>query len=172
MFISIPITDEMMQEAKFLSSNIPRLNNSITQGKGTLSGCLGEVATRMFLNEQYQSDAEIVGHYDYDILAKKKNLRIEVKTKRCTSVPRPEFECSVANFNDKQACDYYVFTRTDSRNVYLLGFLSRQEFLKKSRQMIKGQEDTNMVHGKNFKFHANCRNVFIRDLNKFKTVPH
>ena len=171
MFISIPITEQMRIEATTLASNIPKLNNSITKGDGTYSGCIGEIATRIFLNKNYDSDAEIVGHYDYDILAKKNNLKIEVKTKRCSFPPRPHFECSVSNFNDKQNCDFYVFTRADFKNVYLLGFLSKKDFITKSRQMIKGREDSNQVNGKNFSFHANCRNVYISDLKPFSQKP-
>lgn len=166
--IVLPITEKIITEANKMLANTKILNNSITKGQGNLAGCLGEIGVREVLNKKYSSEAEIVGHYDYDILAKKKGVKIEVKTKRCTSVPRGNYECSVANFNDRQNCDYYVFTRVSKENIYVLGFLSRMEFLNKSRQMREGVEDNNLVNGKKFKFSANCKNVFIKELRKFK----
>ena len=167
MIVTIPITQQMRAEALEHSKNIPLLNNSITQGKGTEAGSLGEVATKNFLNECYNSKASIVGKYDYDIYAEKKGVKIEVKTKRCTSRPQSHYECSVANFNTRQDCDFYVFTRVDKKNVYLLGFLSKKEFLNRSVQMVKGQKDSNLVNGEAFKFHADCRNVKISQLRTF-----
>lgn len=163
MFISRPIDNNLRKEAEKLSNEIPLLNNSITRGQGTLAGCIGEIAVRDYIRS-LKVGAEIVGHYDYDILTSN-SKKIEVKTKRCTSVPRASYECSVANFNDRQDCDYYFFTRVSNTHVYLLGFLGKDEFKIKSRQMTKGQTDRNVLpNGKNFKFHANCRNVLISEL--------
>ncbi len=163
----VDITSDMVAEARQLANSIGRLGNSITKGDGNLAGCIGEVAVRDFLNSSYGSGASIAGDYDYDLITRK-NQRIEVKTKRCTSVPQPHYECSVAMFNHTQNCDFYVFTRVSSDKVYLLGFLPREEFTQKAKRMIKGQKDRNIVNGQHFKFHADCLNVKISDLKMFK----
>lgn len=167
MFIQRKIDNILLSEAELLKSNIPLLNNSITQGQGTLAGCIGEIAVRDYIIS-LGIGAKIVGHYDYDILTSN-NKKIEVKTKRCTSIPKPHYECSVANFNDKQNCDFYFFTRVSNDFVYLLGYISKNDFFLKSSQKKSGDFDSNVLpNGTNFKFHANCRNLFIYDLKKLK----
>lgn len=163
----IDITHEMRREAEGLARSIGVLNNSITGGNGNLSGCLGEIAVRNFLNKEYGSDAVIAGDYDYDILTRK-NHRIEVKTKRCKTFPRGNYECSVAGFNATQNCDFYVFTRISERAVYLLGYITKRELMQKATKKIKGETDVNWVDGKQFEFHADCYNLRITDLTPFK----
>lgn len=165
MFLKRVIDDSLLEEANHLSKNIPLLNNSITHGQGTLAGCIGEIAVRDYIISLGIS-AEIVGNYDYDILTSN-NKKIEVKTKRCASIPKPHYECSVANFNDNQGCDFYFFTRVSNEFVYLLGYISKSDFVLKSTQKKSGDVDSNILpNGKNFQFHADCRNLFIYDLNK------
>lgn len=163
----IDITDNMLIEAEALARSIGVLNNSITSGEGNLSGCLGEIAVRDFLNSEYASGAIIAGDYDYDIITRK-NQRIEVKTKRCKSFPRGNYECSVAGFNARQCCDFYFFTRVSKRSVYLLGYITREELMQKATKKIKGEKDVNLVDGKQFEFHADCYNLRITDLTQFK----
>lgn len=165
--VIVPITQAMLAEAQALANNIPRLNNSITAGQGTLAGCLGEIATRDYFN-QFGFGAQIEGDYQFDI-SLRDGTKIEVKTKRCTSVPKPEYECSVANYNQRQACDFYVFTRVSQTHVYLLGFISRADFYSKSRQMRAGQSDANVLAtGDRFTFHADCRNITIAELDQLE----
>jgi len=169
--VTVPITASMIAEAQATFEKMPVLNNSITGGQGTFAGCLGEIAVRDYLNVlEPASCARIVGDYEYDIQTLD-GTTLEVKTKRCNSVPSMDYECSVANFNQRQKCDYYVFTRVSSQFVFLLGYLTKEQFFEKSTQMRAGQTGENVLEGgQQFTFHADCRNVFIRDLTHFPVL--
>jgi hypothetical protein len=169
--IAIPITRTMGEEAHANFQKIPVLNNSITGGAGTYAGCMGEIAVRDYLNRiEPAAQARIVGDYQYDILTAD-GSRLEVKTKRCTSIPTTDFECSVANFNQTQQCDFYVFTRVSINFVFLLGYMTKDEFSERSCQMRAGENGENVLEsGSQFTFHADCRNVFIRDLTPFPEI--
>ena len=56
----INITQENIIEAKKLSEEMGKLNNSITKGKGNIHGFLGEIITANFLN------VTTFNTYDYD----------------------------------------------------------------------------------------------------------
>lgn len=157
----------MRNEANALSLKTCNQKNSITKGEGSFSRALGEIAARDFLNRSYGSGAIIAEHHDYDILTDA-GITIEVKSKRCNTPPKPHYDCTVSMFNTKQKCDYYLFTRVSKSVVYLLGFISRSEFMQRSRKMKKGQQENDVVNGQPFQFHARCLNIEIYKLRKLK----
>ena len=104
-----------------------------------------------------------------DDIVDKNDIKYDVKTKRCTSEPKPYYDCSVANFNTKQQCDRYVFVRVENKNrrwgrAWVLGWLGHDEYFEKSRHLKKGQIDPS----NNFVVRADCHNVAISELNKFR----
>ena len=167
--IEVTIQENMIQEAKKLRSEMPsKPNNSITKGEGSYCGCLGEIILRNYLNT-LKCDAKIASDYDFDIITNK-GTKFEVKTKRCTSKPKESYECSVPDYNNRQKCDYYAFVRINEKTMkgYILGYLSKDEFLSKSVQRRKGETDNNILpNGKPFIFHADCKNIYINQLRKF-----
>ena len=101
--IEIEITQKMKERAWRKARQMGEINNSITKGDGNIAGFLGEEIANNLIK------GDIKNTYDYDII--KDGVKYDVKTKRCTSEPKPYYECSVAAFNTKQKCDYYVFVR-------------------------------------------------------------
>lgn len=166
MMIEIKIDRDLSLEASLRSEKIPiNIRNSITEGKNRFIGCLGEVAVKKHL-QSMGSDVSYIGDYEFDLLSNGK--RLEVKTKACSSKPLDHYECSVANFNSDQDCDYYVFTRCKNESIYLCGYISPDEFKERAVFMKKGDEDTNIVRGKKFKIRADCYNLPISSLRSFK----
>jgi hypothetical protein len=153
--IEIEITKEMQYRAQLKAQEMGTLNNSITSGEGSFAGFLGETMVANYI------DAKIVNTYDYDLLFMD-NLKIDVKTKRTDVKPKPYYECSVADFNTTQNCDWYVFTRVSNSCLrgWILGFLPKKAFYKKAVFCRKGDVDMSNY----FLFKADCYNIKIEDL--------
>ena len=97
--------------------------------------------------------------------------KCDVKTKRCTSKPKEYYECSVAKYNTRQDCDYYVFVRVlEKGGIYskgwILGCYPQKEYTKDSRALKKGQKD-----GDNgFIVRADCYNMSISKLHDMECL--
>ena len=158
--IEIFITDEMLDRAKKKAIEMGKINNSICSGEGNLAGFVGEQAANEVIN------GKINNTYDYDITDQIDFW--DVKTKRCTTRPRPNYECSVAAFNTKQKCSKYVFVRLLHEGntyikAYILGWMTKEDYYKKAKFLKKGDFDPD----NNFVVRADCYNVKISDLNSF-----
>lgn len=154
----VRITQDMMEKALAKAEEMGKLKNSITEGERNLVGFLGEEIANSYIQ------GEIQNTYEYDILWGK--IKIDVKSKDTTVYPKSNYEVSVANFNTKQKCDYYVFVRVlDDLSVgWLLGYMSKQDYFENSRFLKKGEKD-----GSNsFIVRADCHNMFINDLKKME----
>jgi len=160
--IEIEITQEMKKRAWKKANEMGVIHNSIMKGGGNIAGFLGEeIANSLIVGA-------ISNTYDYDIVSKD-GITYDVKTKRCTSAPKPNYECSVANFNTKQKCDRYAFVRVEFKNgrwgrAWLLGWLTHEEYFQKSNKLTKGQVDPS----NGFIVRADCHNVAISELRKFR----
>ena len=158
--IEIFITPDMLQRAKEKSIEMSKINNSICSGEGNLAGFIGEQAANEVIK------GKVNNTYDYDILDQID--RWDVKTKRCTTRPRPNYECSVAAFNTRQHCTKYAFVRllhegSTYIKAYILGWLPKDEYFGKAKFLKKGDLDLD----NNFIVRADCYNVKISDLNEF-----
>lgn len=149
------------------------LNNSITEGDGTLAGYVGEELVRDYYNFlPSDTDPEI---FHYDALDPKHLGKIDVKTKRCTSEPKPEYNCSIAATGAGQQCDYYAFVRVlnDLSQAWILGFIPKADFfalsLKKNLVFKRGQPDPTSNRGWRFKW--DCFNLPISDLLDAPALP-
>ena len=153
----VEITDEMLLEARKSAKELGKLNNSIEKGAGNLAGFLGEIIVRETFG--YKSEST----YDYD-LVDQSGLKIDVKTKRTTVTPKPNYECSVAAFNTKQKCDKYVFVRVlnDLSKGWIVGEMNKGDYFESATYMPKGKIDP----ANGFRVKANCYNVAIQDLNE------
>ena len=157
--IEVLITEEMKKRAWRKARQMGEINNSITKGDGNIAGFLGEEVANSVIG------GDVSNTYDYDII--KDGITCDVKTKRCTSEPKPYYECSVAAYNIKQKCDYYAFVRiekTGSRwsRAWFLGCCKKENYFQNARFLKKGQRDGN----NNFKVKADCYNMEIRDLKQ------
>lgn len=162
---AVRINEKSIKLAKEKSLEMGELHNSIRAGKGNLIGFLGEI----LLAKEFGCD--IVNTYDYDLICKQK-FKIDVKTKECTSPPRPYYNCTVADFNTKQKCDIYAFVRikSDLSMAWLLGWVRKETFYQKAKFFKKGQVDPQSDLRPPFKFRADCYNIKISELNTFKGI--
>ena len=149
------ISPDMVDKAVSKAIQMGQLNNSITKGKGNISGFLGEEIVKNFLH------AEEKNSYDYDIVLPNKKT-IDVKTKRTTVKPKKFYECSIAAYNIKQKCDCYIFCRilNDMSKGWVLGYMEKEEYFNKATLLKKGQVDPS----NNFTVKADCYNLPISKL--------
>jgi hypothetical protein len=156
--IVVSVTPEDIVISKIRAEELGVLNQSILNGNGNLTGCIGETVVAKYLG------TDITGNYDHDIVWN--GLRMEVKSKLTSVYPKKEYECSVAAANPNQKCDLYVFTRVhvDMDTAYILGYITKEDFFRKADRLYKG-----MVCGSNgFVVRENCYNVTISDLMSFE----
>ena len=159
--IEVKITDDMKTRAWRKAREMGKLNNSITEGDGNIAGFLGEEIANEVIK------GKITNTYDYDIVDDDE-LRYDVKTKRCTSEPRGYYECSVAAYNTKQSCDYYVFVRIENvkhkwKRSWVLGAYDKESYFKDAKFLKKGQYDPD----NGFRVKADCYNIPINKLEQF-----
>lgn len=156
--IEVTPTEQQIKEARLISSGNP-LQGSITSGGGTPAGALGEIVVRDLLGYRQINTA----HYD---LYTDQGIRIDVKAKRCTSAPKPFYECSIAAHGTKQDCDEYIFVRVlnNLQRAWILGRIPKDEYFAKAVRHKKGDKDDS----NNFTFKADCYNLPISELWKIK----
>jgi hypothetical protein len=150
--------------AKIDSSNF----NSKTIKKdnvGRLVGYIAELGFKQHLNSkeiEYTWDGG--NSYDYDFTIG--GVRVDLKTKDRTVAPRIDYECSIAEYSN-QDCEYFIFAsleRNKAKNIYnrlwILGFISKDEYMKKSNQLRVGDIDPS----NNWTVKEACRNLAISEL--------
>ena len=160
MITEIQINSDYMSRAREKASSVGILQGSITGGTRNVIGAIGEVIVADSIN------ADEISTYDYDLV--KDGKRIDVKTKRCTSKPLPNYDCSVAFHGTKQDCDTYVFVRvlSDLTRAWILGSISKPDFYKKATLYRKGDVDSN----NGFVFKADCYNLSIDKLSPIHEI--
>lgn len=134
--IKINIKPEWKTTAKEMSEDMGVLNHSIMRGAGNFAGFLGELVVANYLG------VELCHTYDYDLIYDDK--KVDVKTKQCTSPPKPHYECSIANYNHTQRCDEYIFVRIEKNHfetAWILGKMPRAEYISKAVFIKKGTVD-------------------------------
>jgi hypothetical protein len=154
---------DMVKDADEWAAELGSLNNSITAGDGNFAGRLGELALAKHLNVPRVQD-----DYWYDLIYKGET--IEVKTKRRTWDPMMFYDVSVAKTSTHQQPDRYAFISITGKwgidgrkvkNIWLCGFMDRDEFFKKARFMRRGKTDKS----NGFKTHADMYNLEIGELH-------
>ena len=133
-------------------------SNSIMKGQGRMTGLLGEIAVNAYLPRSRYVGDEVWTH---DIVYKKKT--IEVKSKICSGIPKPEYNAFVNGKKDMEPeNDLFFFTRVrrDFMQVYLVGWLPTKKFLKKADFFTGGETSSNGFHYK-----APGYDILIQELN-------
>lgn len=157
----VKITDEDLITARKMATDMGVLNESITRGAGSVAGFLGEIVTLKVLDE-LGVEATQDNTYNYDIVTKD-GLKIDVKTKRTSVKPKPHYGCSVTKATmNRQKCDVYAFVRVknDYSVAWFLGFMSKKDYLDKSKLLKKGTLDPD----NNYVVKADCYNISIDQL--------
>jgi len=155
--LEVVITQEMKKTALQKAEELPKLRNSITSGGGNLVGFLGEEVAKFVLG------GTLSNTYDYDLVLDS-GKTVDVKTKKTGFEPKPHYECSVAEYNTKQKCDYYAFVRVDDQRdrAWFLGMYEKGAYYKDAKLLKKGDVDPS----NNFVVKANCYNLPIHKLEE------
>ena len=156
--IEVPLTNDIKNISWAKSRDMGRLKNSITEGDGNFVGFAGELICQKILG------GRLTNTYDYDIVLAD-GRTVDSKSKKVQSLPYPNYEVSVADFNISQFCDFYSFARIEFLNGkytrgWFLGVIKKAEYFERARKLIKGTVD-----GSNgFKVRADCFNLRIDQL--------
>lgn len=156
--IEVELTNYIRNIAWGKSRDMGRLKNSITEGDGNFVGFAGELICQKILG------GVLTNTYDYDIVLAD-GRTVDSKSKKCATSPYPHYECSIADFNITQACDFLAFARIEFLNGkytrgWFLGVIKKAEYFQRARKLIKGTVD-----GSNgFKVRTDCYNLRIDEL--------
>lgn len=159
--IEITPTKEQIEQARQEASNLGSLSGSITRGAGNVAGFLGEILVAELLAATRHNT------YDFDMLDKN-NIKIDVKTKRCTSAPKDFYDCVVPAHGTKQACDDYVFVRIleNLKKAWILGRKPKKEFYANAIYRKKGDVDESC----GFVYKASCYVLPMNQLDGLRVV--
>ena len=102
--IEVQISDEMLIAGRRKATEMGLLHNSILRGGGSVAGFLGEQIASEAMGGKWNNS------FDYDIILDD-GRKVEVKTKQTSATPLPHYSCSISNYNTRQKCDIYAFTR-------------------------------------------------------------
>lgn len=137
-----------INRADFLAKEMGSLNNSILEGQGNKAGILAELVLARHIEATRPTKAK----YDWD-LNWQNRFTIEVKTKRRTVMPRPDYDVSIPKTSMHQTSDLYAFVsiwfeeKTKDgfykglRGIYLCGFYPNLMFKRDARFVKKGEVD-------------------------------
>jgi len=139
MLVFTPTGDDI-KEAFERSEDLGVLPNSFTRGAGRMTGFIGEIAfEKLYPLAKYVGDSSFT--HDY-VLGKK---TIDVKSKTCTSIPKPEYTASVnCNKSKKLGAKAYFFTRVkkDMSTAWLLGWQTASYIQNKKHYKRRGESDS------------------------------
>ncbi len=155
--VHVPPDDPIRKQAKSEAEKLGDLHGSITNGDGNFSGILAEFVVADVL------DCERCNTYERDLI--RNGIAIDVKTKRRTVDPKPEYEASISDHNTEQDADVYYFTsvNTESNIVSLCGYLGTDAYYDVSTFYEQGDYDPS----NGFEFKSDCYNV---EYSKLKQV--
>lgn len=144
--IEVIITPKMIQEAEYRNSQFYKKyknlgTHRIDKKRQRITGYLAEIAIKsIFPNFEYSlSD-------DVDFILNKKTF--DVKAQGCNTKPKDNYVGTLYQEQDTREVDYYIFTRVknDSSVVWIMGFISKTDFLKKAILVEKGFENNNFIY--------------------------
>jgi hypothetical protein len=153
--IEVSVTPKMLVEARDKAAEMGKLRNSITNGAGNIAGFIGEAIAQQVLGGKLDNT------YDYDLVLDN-GTKIDVKTKQTSVKPLETYDCSIANLNTKQQCDYYCFVRVknDFTVGWYLGVYPKEQYMLDSVFMKKGTVDPS----NGYTVKSDCWNIPIHKL--------
>ena len=147
----------MLVEARDKAAEMGKLRNSITSGAGNIAGFIGEAIAQQVLGGKLDNT------YDYDLVLDN-GTKIDVKTKQTSVKPLDSYDCSIANLNTKQQCDYYAFVRVknDFTVGWYLGVYEKQQYMLDAVFMERGTIDPS----NGYVVKSDCYNLKINQLKE------
>ena len=137
-FIEVTLTDDDLRVAAARAKDLGALRNSIRGGEGNMVGYLGEIAVTRGLQEAGH-EVQWADTFDYDLVAS--GIKIDVKTKECTSAPLGRYDASVCRANTTQRCDLYAFVRVKGNRAWIAGTMAPKDYYAQARALRKGEWD-------------------------------
>lgn len=155
-----PISQEWEAYASRKVTGSPFNKDTILEdGAGQAAGIIGELAFGRLLksngiNFQYVADKK----HGHDFIAG--GLKIDVKTKSCTSRPKPNYTAHVTNSQRDLDADVYVFARSSPDTVWICGWIYKEVFWDSdyATDLKQGQMADGMIQ------HADARRMQIQHL--------
>ena len=142
---SLKFNQKMIDQASQWANDLGGIKNSITKGDGNYAGRLGELALAKHLN------VGVEDHKDYDLIYN--DLRVEVKTKRRATKPKPNYTVNIASTSRHQKPDSYAFLSleysdrdsaghySDLLKIWLCGYKDADQFFEEAEFWLKGTTD-------------------------------
>lgn len=109
MVVEILCSGEMRDAARERGKKMD-YHGSMTGGSRSTHAALSEIVVAELIG------GEIHDTFDYDIMSRI-GLKVDVKNKLVSREPKPFYEVSIMGNNEKQDCDYLVFTMTPRDGV-------------------------------------------------------
>lgn len=155
--IEVVVTPQMLVEARDKAAEMGKLRNSIINGAGNIAGFIGEAIAQQVLGGKLDNT------YDYDLVLDD-GTKIDVKTKQTSVKPLETYDCSIANLNTKQQCDYYCFVRVknDFTVGWYLGVYPKEQYMLDSVFMKRGTIDPS----NGYVVKSDCYNLKINQLKE------
>jgi hypothetical protein len=160
----LKVDPRFITEAREWASSSRILDHSITDGRGSAHGHLGEHLIHIRL-----PGSDWTPTYDYDLVVE--GHTVDVKTQRCASQPQPHFMCNIPAYQSHQRCEYYVFVRMleDMSRAWLVGGIRKERFFELSEFRRAGEVSPQRIDGWTFK--EDCYNVAISKLGRLRSMP-
>lgn len=162
-YIEFDVTQDMLTEAKernkvFFQKYGHLGTHRKNVEKQRMTGYLAEIAIKNSLPHLEYSKNDTV-----DFLYKKKSF--DSKSQGCNSIPLPYYAATLYEEQDKRDADFYIFNRVqnDFTKVWILGFISKKEFMEKSVLMPAGTRNNNFVYD-NPRYELEIRNLYRPDI--------
>jgi hypothetical protein len=138
--IELSITESQLERAKSLY-DFDNLSNSITSGKSQIYGAMGEILLMDYLISN-GINVDYIGSRHFDLIAEDV-IKIDVKTIRVNTNPKPEHNANISAFNTTQQTFMYfwVYVKEDLKTAWLVGWLDKETFYEEAKLNKKGDED-------------------------------
>lgn len=133
--IELKIHDDEIMRAKYRDQLMGVLPSSRECGAGNVCGFIGEELVLRHCG------GISVDNFDYDLLISE--LKADVKSKAVSSIPKPDYLCSVMEYQLNNDCDIYIFTRINisKKTGWILGWIPKQDLITNGIRFKAGDKD-------------------------------
>jgi hypothetical protein len=151
----VEVDSDIVKIAHEKAKKLGVVRRSITKGDGNFVGFIGEHLAQSVYG------GELINTFKYDLVLPD-GRRLDIKTKLTGYLPKPDYDCSVTDFQIDYDCDGYIFVRvlSDYQKGWVLGHISKKDFKDNSTYHKKGDKEGNFI------FKHSCYNIKISQLEE------
>jgi hypothetical protein len=151
----VEVDSDIVKIAHEKAKKLGVVKRSITKGDGNFVGFIGEHLAQSVYG------GELINTFKYDLVLPD-GRRLDIKTKLTGYLPKPDYDCSVTDFQIDYDCDGYIFVRvlSDYQKGWVLGHISKKDFKDNSTYHEKGDKEGNFI------FKHSCYNIKISQLEE------